>query len=120
MSAPRNRTTSDDHAHEFARLMTITHAPVHDDDPIGHTSFVVLACACGIATVFPAVNYILTTRLYRDVLADELARDGLTLVPALDEPALATLRAEVRRGVGHDCDEWIGPDRLCALCGARL
>jgi hypothetical protein len=119
MSEPTNRLNPE-HDHAWATWMTITHAPIDPDDPVGHTGFTVLACACGVATVFPATNFILTTRTYRDVLAEELRADGLTLIPAVDEAALAGLRLAVRLGAGHECDEWTGADRCCALCGARL
>ena len=106
-----------EHVHEWRTYLRIDRAPI---DPDGHTSFIVLACECNVATIFPAFNFLLTTRQYRSDLTAELSERGLRLLAALDDAALDELRAAVQNGAGHDCDEWIGPRRQCLLCGADL
>jgi len=79
-------TSGAPHDHEWATWIQIDRAPIDPADPVAHTSFFVLACrACRVATVFPAVNFFLTTRAYRDALAAELRADGLTLVPVVEK-----------------------------------
>jgi hypothetical protein len=100
--------------------MRIERAPTDPDEPLGHTTFLVLACACGVATIFPAGNFLLTTRAYRDALKRELEDDRLHLATPFDDAALEQLRDMVAAGAGHECDEWIGPppEKRCLLCGA--
>lgn len=42
-------------------------------------SFLVLACVCGIATIFPVENYLDTEREFQQELVETLERSGLTL-----------------------------------------
>jgi len=108
-----------DHEHEWRTHTRIARAPIDPADPVAHTSFLVLGCACGLATVFPAFNFLLVTREYRARLTIELARDGLRLAPTLDTIGLAELRDAVAHGAGHACDEWQDGAGHCLLCDAN-
>lgn len=61
------------HTHQWTIVDRIDRAPIDPDDDLAHTTFTVLACACGACTVFPRENYALVTPAYRATLERQYA-----------------------------------------------
>jgi len=69
------------HEHAWTLRACVERAEIDPDDPIAHTSFMLLACACGAVTAFPLENYALTTAGYKADLRRRLAAEGLRFDP---------------------------------------
>jgi hypothetical protein len=61
-----------EHRHEFAVIERVDHAEIDEHDPMAHTSFMLLGCACGVVTAFPVENARLCTPRFLQELAEEI------------------------------------------------
>lgn len=67
------------HIHDFQQLDHYRNVPTNGNHAKPRTSFLVLACLCGIATIFPLENFYDTAPEFQQELVDVLERAGLTL-----------------------------------------
>jgi len=65
-----------EHEHAWFLQARVERAEIDEADPVAHTSFMLLECACGAVTAFPLENYALTTARYKARLRGELAAQG--------------------------------------------
>lgn len=73
---------SGEHRHDYKPWMTFHHAPT-GPYPC-HTSFTVLLCLCGAWSVFPDINYRLTTEAFRALLERAAGEAGWFLAHEVD------------------------------------
>jgi len=67
------------HFHDWQPLDHYQDVPTSGRRAPGYTSFLVLACICGVATVFPVENYLDTDPEFQQELVVTLSRAGLEL-----------------------------------------
>jgi hypothetical protein len=70
------------HFHDWQQLDHYTNVPTRNSHR-GPMSLLVLACVCGIATIFPVENYLEADREFQQELVEKLERSGLTLDTSL-------------------------------------
>lgn len=67
------------HFHNWQQLDHYDSIPTGGNSARSHTSFLVLACVCGIATIFPIENFLDTAPEFQYELVETLDRAGLKL-----------------------------------------
>jgi hypothetical protein len=67
-----------DHDHTWTIVERIAHAPITDYD---HTAVIVLRCDCGLWSVFPPQNYLMTSRAFKRTLSQRYGGTPATSRP---------------------------------------
>jgi hypothetical protein len=67
------------HFHDWQQLDHYADVPTNGNSSKRTTSFLVLACICGVATIFPIENYLEAVPEFQQELVEILNRAGLEL-----------------------------------------